>query len=878
MRRLPAYRSKPVTADHRAALVRIILCATCLCLVAALILSGPTKAAAPQHKRLHARNRFFNPAAVATGVTVDQVVSLREVPVPQPMAVVIPGTIASIPGPGTDLNFQPLTGQIVRNNKALIQLGKALFWDMQVGSDGVQSCATCHFNAGADTRARDQISPNLSDANFHANSPGPPPVGSGLGGDNTFGNSTVPYTANDPNTPNPPGPIEPAPAALNVPGHPQFKPNYQVKSTDFPLNDWFRPTELTPRGPGVTLNDEFSNVSADTNDILASQGVRFTTFVAVQPGSAVDVGTPKADIFNTVTPGVLNSQGVVRRAMPRNAPTMINAVFNFDNLWEGRGSFVFNGVNSFGFRDRSSQLPMNVNGVSTPVFIRITNSSLASVAVGPPTSNIAMSYDGRTFPDIGKKMVSLRPLARQFVHPNDSVLGPLSRATLTSSGLGGQKGLNVATYADLIMAAFQPQWWNLPGALAIARPPAAAATSSAVRADDDTSGHGSAQVLEAVTQVPRGTASTAAATTYTQMEVNFSLFFGLAVQAYEATLVSDQTPFDRFMGAPNPVRQLNEQPCPPTGCPSVAPDPKALTAQQSAGLTIFTDNDDNLGTHCADCHIPPVTTGHTVLDYQPDAQGVPSLAQGEAIEFMIMGDNLEEANYDHGMYNIGVRRSCVLGVDPTTCPAHNEDKGRGATAPNKPPFVNPLTGTPFPLSLVELTALRESTACNTPTGCLPPDVARFIPNVPILPRRVTNGAFKAPNLRNIKFSGPYFHVGDSATLRQVVEFYTRGGNFPNTNLHDKTVDVDGIPPLAFPEFNPDAEARIEALVAFLAEGLKDPRVAFEMAPFDHPQLIIPNGSPQANPGQDVRITIPAVGKNGRSTELPTFLGLDPQQP
>ena len=31
------------------------------------------------------------------------------------------------------------------------------------------------------------------------------------------------------------------------------------------------------------------------------------------------------------------------------------------------------------------------------------------------------------------------------------------------------------------------------------------------------------------------------------MEYNFSLFFGLAVQAYEATLVSDDTPFDRFL-------------------------------------------------------------------------------------------------------------------------------------------------------------------------------------------------------------------------------------------------------------------------------------------------------------------------------------------
>lgn len=31
-------------------------------------------------------------------------------------------------------------------------LGKALFWDMQVGSDNVKACASCHFNAGTDVR------------------------------------------------------------------------------------------------------------------------------------------------------------------------------------------------------------------------------------------------------------------------------------------------------------------------------------------------------------------------------------------------------------------------------------------------------------------------------------------------------------------------------------------------------------------------------------------------------------------------------------------------------------------------------------------------------------------------------------------------------
>jgi hypothetical protein len=31
---------------------------------------------------------------------------------------------------------------IVKDQAALLRLGKALFWDMQAGSDGVQSCAT----------------------------------------------------------------------------------------------------------------------------------------------------------------------------------------------------------------------------------------------------------------------------------------------------------------------------------------------------------------------------------------------------------------------------------------------------------------------------------------------------------------------------------------------------------------------------------------------------------------------------------------------------------------------------------------------------------------------------------------------------------------
>src|SRR5215471_1466973 len=54
----------------------------------------------------------------------------------------------------------PHMADYVADKTALVQLGKSLFWDQQVGSDG-QACASCHFQAGADPRVKDQVSPGL---------------------------------------------------------------------------------------------------------------------------------------------------------------------------------------------------------------------------------------------------------------------------------------------------------------------------------------------------------------------------------------------------------------------------------------------------------------------------------------------------------------------------------------------------------------------------------------------------------------------------------------------------------------------------------------------------------------------------------------------
>jgi len=52
----------------------------------------------------------------------------------------------------------------IANQPAAVQLGKALFWDMQSGSDGKTACATCHFKAGADGRDKNQLNPGANNS------------------------------------------------------------------------------------------------------------------------------------------------------------------------------------------------------------------------------------------------------------------------------------------------------------------------------------------------------------------------------------------------------------------------------------------------------------------------------------------------------------------------------------------------------------------------------------------------------------------------------------------------------------------------------------------------------------------------------------------
>jgi hypothetical protein len=98
-----------------------------------------------------------------------------------------------------------------------------------------------------------------------------------------------------------------------------------------------------------------------------------------------------------------------------------------------------------------------------------------------------------------------------------------------------------------------------------------------------------------------------------------------------------------------------------------------------------------------------------------------------------------------------------------------------------------------------------------------------------------DGAFKAPQLRNVELTGPYFHNGGILTLRQVVDFYSRGGDFPLTNAEHRDFLLTNLN-LEI-QSNLSEEEKV-ALVDFLLE-LTDERVAHAAAPFDHPQVILP---------------------------------------
>jgi hypothetical protein len=230
---------------------------------------------------------------------------------------------------------------------------------------------------------------------------------------------------------------------------------------------------------------------------------------------------------------------------------------------------------------------------------------------------------------------------------------------------------------------------------------------------------------------------------------------------------------------------------------------------------------------------------------------------------MAMGDGLL-ANYDIGFYDIGVR--------PT-----GEDPGRGGRVTlggRSLPLAftsqwfehsDPATG-PLPFPPIAQPGCVNDPFADPPNICPPAQIT--------VTRQAVQGAFKVPGLRNVELTGPYMHNGGMATLMQVVDFYVRGGDFHEENLATLDPIVGGIRGLA------GAEERKIELVDFLL-ALTDERVRDERAPFDHPQLLVPDGHELRVDGDPRRTRvladrmreIPAVGAAGRRAQ-----GLPPLRP
>ncbi len=445
-----------------------------------------------------------------------------------------------------------------------------------------------------------------------------------------------------------------------------------------------------------------SQVIRDISMRVGSAGVFRRRFMDIVPGEASELGEDVLDRPEFISDGLQ-----VRRVTARNTPTVINSVFNIRNFWDGRASRFFNGFTPSGGADVPGILFAR-SGVLERRQTRLNNASLSSQAAGPALDTIEMSYEGRTWPKLGKKMLSLAPLAIQRVASTDSVLGRMANA----AGPGLQDGIS---YLGLIQAAFHPGYWD------------------------------STQLVDASGNALAGRVGRPATTSeFTQAEYNFPLFWGLSLQAYQATLVSDDSPFDRFMEG----------------------EDTALTPLEQEGMRFYQTTG-----RCTNCH---------------------------------GGAEMTAASFSAGNFGIENNRAFQrTGVRPVA-----EDIGTG------------------------------------------------------------NGSFKSSGLRNIEFSGPYFHNGGAANLEQVVEFYMRAGDFAPIN--------------GLRSFGANSTQKA-ALVAFM-NALTDDRVRHERAPFDHPELCVPAGHLESRPGvlaagDSVRyplsaaekwVAIPAVGAAGNRAPLQTF--------
>ncbi|WP_347257621.1 cytochrome c peroxidase [Methylocaldum sp.] len=699
---------------------------------------------------------------------------------------------------------------IVVNKNMAIALGKALFWDMNVGSDGM-ACASCHYHAGADRRVKNQLNPGEKSSSPTGQTFEALPSGSGGA-------------------------------------------NHTLTRNDFPTFRFNDP-----------LHQE-SGVAFATDDVVSSAGTFSGDFIGASKftGTSDQCARSADPVFH------VNHVGT-RRVEPRNTPTVINAVFNHRNFWDGRANNIFNGSSPWGDRDPDAGVWVKINARSVvKQRLHLENSSLASQAMGPPLSDSEMSCRQRTWPAIGRKLLLRQPLQHQKVHHEDSVLGPFS---LSSPG-SLKPGLST-TYKNMITQAFNPKYWSYGGLGPFGAP----------------SGQ----------------------TPYSQMEANFSMFFGIALQLYQSTLVSDQAPIDLSPRDPQTHRPTWQ------GMGKTQEEIDVLTD----GFQTFVDN------HCNLCHAGPTMTtaamvtnstlvtptpgmyfgpDHSLIEYGPNALGPSNGAAAAGINRdvnVVIRDVASGGQrlMDMGFANTGVgdpdADPGVGGVDDFGNPLSFSDQYVQYLLGNDSGIVDPGVDnvrscdflTPLALNTnsvistvftipdgIEIDGSREGVLrdqnCLNSLRKYSPTIAAANAALVSAPGKLAvakKAVFKIPGLRNIELTGPYMHNGSMATLEEVLEFYSRFGNVNNPDKHSLMDSVT----LAE---NPIKRSH---LLAFL-KTFTDDRVRYEKAPFDHPEIVVPHGHSgdsqsvtagnplDPNLATEDTLTIPAVGANGATDPILPF--------
>lgn len=439
-------------------------------------------------------------------------------------------------------------GTLAARKKALaaaIALGKAFFWDPRFSSDGKVACATCHYAAGTDHRTKGVVS---LPANMKIHAPWPNP-------NRTSGYEPYELTSSD-----------------LVSGSPEIE-------------------GIAARG----LFDPASITGFQLREVIGSLGVQRRYFNPVTDG-----GAKPSDSENTVPQataagqeklgcllsGLHNLESTYRQVTPRNAGTVVNAVFNSRNFHDSRANMVFNGHTGFGqhtddlvndylfvLRSNGNKLKKiftwnpsqptkpNEPGERNPYYI--ANASLASQAVEPILSDVEMSSVGRMFHHIADRMLEKKILEGQTISETDSSLGNYAG--------GKDKGGN-KTYASLIKEAFDPAWWKSDVKVALPKGPVVnQAGNRALDFKKEDLGE------------------------YSLMEANFGLFWGLAIHLYESTLISEESPFDHEQaGVKSSERTKATTAISLNGADLRAKQP--LTAAARRGFHLFS----TIG--CADCH------------------------------------------------------------------------------------------------------------------------------------------------------------------------------------------------------------------------------------------------------------------------------------